>query len=162
MTEDETKEYDVLIPQETYALLEFEQEDSLGSAVINIGLRGFEPKVVFGWHLSLAMELHEVDSDKLPTDAERDVVDEFGKVLDVGVIGEEQDKPNAVFLGQIFWNGTLELIWRVFDPDRANEFLQKLVKEEGERRPRAFDFRMEHDPNWDLCQWHLEEHQGTE
>ena len=157
MTENETEEYQVVIPEEAFSLLEFEQEKNLGSAVINVALRGFEPKIVFGWHLSLVLELSDVDEDNMPTDAERDVIDEFGKTLDIAIIGD-LEKPNAVFLGQVLWNGTLELIWRVFDPDKANDFLQSIVNEKGDRRPRPFDFRMEHDPEWKLCEWHLENH----
>ncbi len=162
MTEHEAKEYQVVIPEESFALLEFEQDGSMGSAVINIGLRGFEPKIVFGWHLSIMIELKDVDEDRMPTNAERDVIDEFGKALDMAIIGDDTEKPNAVFLGQILWNGALELIWRVFDPDQVNDFLQSIVNEKGERRPRPFDFRMEHDPEWELCKWHLEEHPVTE
>lgn len=162
MTENETKEYQVVIPEETFALLEFEQEDTIGSAVINIALRGFEPKVVFGWHLSLMIELDELDENRMPTDAERDIIDDFGKALDLEIIGDNVEKPNAVFLGQITWNGTRELIWRVFNPDQANDFLQSIVNEKGGQRPRPFDFRMEHDPDWKLCEWHLEKHPESE
>ena len=158
MTENETQEYQVVIPEESFTLLEFEQEKTPGSAVINVGLRGFEPKIVFGWHLSLILELVGVDEDKMPTDAEREVIDEFGKSLDIAIVGQDLEKPNAVFLGQILWNGTLELIWRVFDPEPVNDYLQSIVNETGDRRPRAFDFRMEHDPQWKICEWHLEEH----
>ena len=158
VTEYETEEYQVVIPGESFALLEFERDEKLGSAVVNIALRGFEPKIVFGWHLSLIIELEEVDDEKMPTDAEREVVDAFGKTLDLAIIGKDTEKPNAVFLGQVLWNGTLELIWRVFEPDPVNDFLQSIYKEEGDRRPRTFDFQMEHDVEWKLCQWHLEEH----
>ena len=162
MTENETEEYEVLIPGESFALLEFEREDKLGSAVVNIALRGFEPKIVFGWHLSMIIELKEVDDDLMPTDAERDVVDEFGKTLDLAIIGKDTEKPNAVFLGQVLWNGGLELVWRVFDPDPVNDYLQSIVNEKGDRRPRPFDFRMEHDVEWKLCEWYLEEHPMAE
>ena len=162
MTENETQEYQVVIPEESFTLLEFEQEEKLGSAVINVALRGFEPKVVFGWHLSIILELSDVDEDKMPTDAERDVIDEFGKSLDMAIIGKDLEKPNAVFLAQILWNGTLELIWRVFDPEQVNDYLQSIVNEKGDRRPRPFDFRMEHDPDWKICEWHLQEHPEAE
>ena len=162
MTENETQEYQVVIPQESFTLLEFEQKKSLGSAVINISLRGFEPKIVFGWHLSLVVDLEDVDEDNMPTDGERDVIDQFGKTLDMAILGPDPDKPNAVFLGQVLWNGTLELIWRVFEPDRVNEFLQSIVNEKGDRRPRPFEFQMEYDPEWKLCKWHLEDHPMAE
>jgi len=157
-----TEEYQVVIPGESFALLEFERDNKLGSAVVNIALRGFEPKIVFGWHLSMIIELKEVDDDNMPTDAERDVVDEFGKTLDLAIIGKNTQKPNAVFVGQVLWNGTLELVWRVFDPEPVNDYLQSIVNETGDRRPRSFDFRMEHDVEWKLCEWHLEEHPEAE
>ena len=161
MTENETEEYQVVIPEEAFSLLEFEQEKNLGSAVINVALRGFEPKIVFGWHLSLVLELSDVDEDNMPTDAERDVIDEFGKTLDIAIIGD-LEKPNAVFLGQVLWNGTLELIWRVFEPEQVNDYLQSIVNETGDRRPRTFDFQMEHDPDWEKCEWHLKDHPMAE
>ncbi len=162
MTENETQEYQVVIPEESFALLEFGQENTPGSAVINIGLRGFEPKIVFGWHLSLILALVDVDQDKMPTDAEREVIDEFGKTLDMAIIGKDVEKPNAVFLGQVLWNGTLELIWRVFEPEQVNDYLQSIVNETGDRRPRTFDFQMEHDPDWEKCEWHLKDHPMAE
>lgn len=158
MTENETEEYEVSIPGESFALLEFEREDKPGSAVINIALRGFEPKIVFGWHLSMIIELKELDDEKMPTDAEREVIDQFGKTLDLAIVGDNTEKPNAVFLGQVLWDGGLELVWRVFDPEPVNDYLQSIVNETGDRRLRPFDFRMEHDAEWKLCEWHLEEH----
>ena len=162
MTENETQEYQVNIPEESFALLEFGQENQAGSAVVNVALRDFEPKIVFGWHLSLIVELDDVDEDNMPTDAERDVIDEFGKRLDIAIIGNDSEKPNAVFLAQVLFNGTLELIWRVYEPERVNEFLQSLYKESGDQKPREFDFQMEYDPEWKICQWHLKEHPEAE
>jgi len=162
VTENETEEYEVSIPEESFSLLEFEREEIFGSAVINTALRGFEPKIVFGWHLSMIIELKEVDDEKMPTDAERDVIDQFGKTLDLAIVGENTEKPNAVFLGQVLWNGGLELVWRVFEPDPVNDYLQSIVNETGDLRPRAFDFRMEHDAEWKLCEWHLAEHPEAE
>jgi hypothetical protein len=59
-----------------------------------------------------------------------------------------------LFLGQITWNETRELIWRVFDPEITNTFLQDLIKSKTHFRP--FDYRIEQDKAWKLAEWHLD------
>jgi len=155
------EEYQVIIPEERFAELEFVQEDLPGVGAVNLGLRGFEPKVVFGWHLSLTLELKDVDDRGMPTEEESKVINDFGDTLDLAIYGHETDKPNALFLGQLTWNGTRELLWRVFDPEKVNDYLQSIVNGNVVVRPRPFDFRMEHDPEWKLTEWHLAEHESA-
>ena len=45
--------YRVLKPDEHYSILEFEDENLPGIAVVNTALKGFEPKEVFCWQLSI-------------------------------------------------------------------------------------------------------------
>ena len=152
-------EYRVVVPEESYSIIEFRQDELPGIGAINTALRDFEPKVVFGWHLSLVLQLDDLIENGMPSRAEREVVDRFGDALDVGIKGSDAEKPNALFLARITWNATRELIWRVFDPEPANEYLQSLINEVADARPRPFDFRMDHDPEWELAEWHLAEHQ---
>ena len=147
------KKFKVLIPEEDYSILNFRQEDLPGVAVVNISLRDFEPKEVFAWHLSIMVELNDLGENGMPTKSEVDVIDNYGDFLDDRIKGEDKDKPNALFLARITWNGTRELIWRVYDPEIANDFLQELI-EEG-NQVREFDYRMENDEEWKLAEWHL-------
>ena len=143
----------VIIPEEDYKLVNFRQEDLPGVAVINRALREFEPKVVFAWHLSLMLRFEDLIENRMPSQADRDVVDPFGDMLDERFKGESKKKPNALFLARITWNGTRELVYRVFDPEPADAFLRGVV--EANSHPREFDYRIDNDPEWKLAQWHL-------
>ena len=147
------EEYRVQIPEEDFSVITFRQDDIPGVGVINASLSGFEPKVVFAWHLSLLIEFEDLIENGMPSQAERDVVDPFCDRLDAIVKGDHNEKPNALFLGRITWNEARELIWRVHDPEIANNALKEII--ETERYPRMFDYRMEHDPDWEKTKWHL-------
>ena len=85
----------------------------------------------------------------MPSQAEHQVVDPFGDVLDSAFKGDDLDKPNALLLARITWNGTRELIYRVFDPESANHYLTKVI--ETGTHPKQLDYRMEHDLEWKLA-----------
>ena len=150
------KEFKVIVPEEYYSILEFKQEDLPGVAVVNTALCDFEPKEVFSWHLSLMIDLEELVENGMPSPEEQEIVEEFGDSLDLLIKGEDTEKPNALFLARITWNGTRELIWRVFDPEIANNFLQQIIKEGDAIR--QFDYKMEDDEEWNLTEWHLKEY----
>ncbi len=54
------KQFRVIIPEEHYSIIEFIQEDLPGVGVINSALKTFEPKEVFGWHLSVMIDLENL------------------------------------------------------------------------------------------------------
>lgn len=147
-------EYNVIIPEESFSTLEFTQENLPGIAVVNSALRGFEPKVVFGWHLSLIIDFEESDEKGMPSPAEQKLIEPFEKSLDALIKGADSDRPNALFLARITWNNTRELVWRVFDPALTNNLLQELISKD--EFPRPLDYKMENDPKWELAKWHLE------
>ena len=149
-------EYHVIIPKESYSILEFRQNSLPGIAVVNTALRDFEPRVVFAWHLSLLLSLEDLIENGMPSRQEREVIDRFGDVLDSSIKGDDPDKPNALFLARITWNATRELIWRVFDPEAANGYLRSII--DANFAPRHFDYRMEHDADWRMAEWHLAKH----
>ncbi len=146
-------EFKVLIPEEYYSILDFNQENLPGIAVVNTALRAFEPKEVFAWHLSLILDFEDLVDNGMPSSAELEIVDAFGDKLDLLIKGNDLDKPNALFLARITWNKTRELIWRVFNPEIADKTLQDIINN-GDY-PRQFEYRMEQDDNWDLTEWHL-------
>src|SRR5690606_8079643 len=128
---------------EHYSVLNFRQEDLPGVAVVNSALRDFEPKEVFAWHLSIMLDLEDLVDNGMPSENEVDVIDNYGDFLDDMIKGKNKEKPNALFLARITWNGTRELIWRVYDPEIADKFLKDLIAEGNQVR--EFDYRMDND-----------------
>ena len=88
--------YRVNIPEESFSIVTFQQDDLPGVAVINTALREFEPKAVFGWHLSLMLQLEDLIENGMPSQSERDIVDRFGDTLDDALKGKDTAKPNAL------------------------------------------------------------------
>ncbi|WP_293925642.1 DUF695 domain-containing protein [Sphingobacterium sp. UBA6320] len=146
-------DYKVLIPDESYSVLNFKQDNFPGVAVVNTALRKFEPRIVFAWHLSIMIELEDLINNGMPSKSEVEVIDNYGDYLDNEIKGPDKEKPNALFLARITWNKTRELIWRVYDPEISNSFLQKIITENSS--PRQFDYRIDPDNKWELAKWHL-------
>ena len=146
-------EYRVIIPDEDYQIVKFRQDDLPGVAVINRALREFEPKVVFSWHLSVMIQFVDLIEQGMPSQADRDLVDPFGDMLDARFKGDSPEKPNALFLARITWKGSRELIYRVFDPEPADAVLREVI--EKKTYPREFDYRINNDAGWKLASWHL-------
>jgi len=91
-------------------------------------------------------------SPNKPSQADRDLLDPFEDSLR-SLLNSDPARPNALFLARITWNGTRELIYRVHDPEVANDALQGIIK--SREYPREFDFRMDDDPEWEMAEWHL-------
>lgn len=146
-------DYRVIIPEERFRLIEFRQDGLPGIAVINESLAKFEPKLVFAWHLSVMLQFDDLIENGMPSATEREIVDPFGDLLDAKFKGENPEKPNALFLARITWSKTRELIYRVFDPEPADQYLVNLI--ESKKYPRHFDYRIDPDQQWKLAEWHL-------
>ncbi len=148
-------EYRVIIPDEKPRIVEFLQEHLPGIAYVNRSLLDFEPKEVFSWHLSVMIDIEDTIENGMPSKTERELLHEFDDLLDANIKGPDLQKPNALFLARITWNKTRELIWRVFDPEIANSYLQQIISDDSSIR--QFDYRIDPDPNWKLTEWHLSE-----
>ncbi len=146
---EEPKEYRVIIPKEAHTIVEFKQNGLPGVASINSALFEFEPKVVFGWHLSIMIAAEELGDNKMPTSDEQKVLNKF----------EDEIAPiikahgNALFLGRVTNDGWRELIYRIYDPEPVHEHLQGLISSKKHLRP--FDFRIDPDESWEKAQWHM-------
>ncbi len=149
------KEYRVIIPEESFKVIEFRQDELPGIAFINSSLKEFEPKKVFFCHCSIMVYLEDLIENGMPSIEERKIVDDFGDWLNKKIKGKNRDKPNALFLGRITWNGTRELIWRVFNPEKTNEFLKEIISKKNHER--TFDYRIDEDRDWKLAEWHLKD-----
>ena len=149
----EDKEFRVEIPKEHYQILNFNTDGLPGVAVVNKSLAEFEPKEVFVWHCSVMLQCEKLIENGMPSREEVEILDKFGDFLDDKIKGDDKEKPNGLFLARITWNETRELIWRIFDPEIANDFLTDLI--EREDHPRNFDYRIDEDEDWKLTEWHL-------
>lgn len=147
-------EYRVVFPEEQFQIVEFRQDDLPGVAVINQSLVAFEPKIVFAWHLSMMLHFEDLIQNGMPSRLERERVEPWEETIDQSFKGEHPEKPNALFLARITWNGTRELIYRIYDPEIVNQVLVRII--ESKSQPRPFDYRMEHDPEWTQVKWHLD------
>ena len=147
--------YRVVIPDEVFAVREWQDEGLPAICVVNQGLANFEPKVVFAWHLSIILKCQELRENGMPSPEEKRIIDQFGDKL----AGQLKADGNALFLARITWNATRQLLYRVYDPEVANEFLTDLISSESYIRD--FDFRMEQDEAWELAAWYLTHWQDT-
>jgi hypothetical protein len=146
------KEYHFTLPDDLGCVIEFKQEGMPGIANIRTALREFEPKIVFAWHLSVMVQLVDLADNGMPSEPEQKVLDDFGDMMEGAILGE-REHPNALFLARITWNATRELIYRVFEPEPIDAYLRHII--EAEINPRPFDYRIDHDPEWKLAEWHL-------
>jgi hypothetical protein len=137
------------LPQEDYSIIEFSQNGLVGMATINAALKNFKHKNVFPWHLSLVIVCEDINDEKIPTKTEHEVLRAFEEKLG----NHLQANGNALFLASITKNGYRELIWRVYQPEIANDYLHELI--ETENHPRPFDFTLEEDKGWFKTQWHF-------
>ena len=58
-----------------------------------------------------------------------------------------------MFLARVTHDGHRELIWRVRNPESANDIVQGILR--AKDYPREFDYRMEEDPEWEKASWYL-------
>ena len=140
------KEFKVIIPEENYTIVEFKQDNLPAVMVLNSSLIKFEPKEVFSWNLSIILEFNELGDHGMPIKNEVDLIESFEKSLDDNLKGNKE-KPNALFLARITWNGTRQLLYRINDPKIANIYLQGLIN--NKKYPWEFDYRIESDEKWE-------------
>jgi hypothetical protein len=99
------------------------------------------------------LECEQLIENGMPSRNEVKIIDEYGDFLDDKIKGNNKEKPNALFLARITWNASRELIWRIFDPDITNNFLKGII--DSKDHSREFDYRIDHDSEWKLAEWHL-------
>jgi len=147
------EKFNVLIPEDNFIIVEYEEEQLPAIMVVNSSLKTFEPKEVFAWNLSIIIQFDDLNNNGMPKKEETDLLLPFEETVDSKLKGRNKNKPNALFLARITWNGTRELIYRVYDPEMVNTYLQKVIT--SKKYPREFDFRMEYDEKWSLNDWFL-------
>ncbi|MEM6297462.1 MAG: DUF695 domain-containing protein [Bacteroidota bacterium] len=146
-------EYRIKIPEPQYTVIRFIQDGHKGVASFNIALRDLSHKLVFGWHLSIMVHIDNVKTDNgMPSQADNAEIEKYEDWLDEK-LNPDQVKPNALFLSRVTWNSTIELIWRIHNPEEVNDFLQEVLQERN--YPFPFDYRIDPDGDWELADWHL-------
>ncbi len=139
----------IVLPEESYTLIEYKEDELPCIAAVNSGLLNFEHKDIFRWHLSVIIDFYEIVDNGMPSDEEREIVDPFCDKLDE----EIKAGGNALFLVRETWNKTRRLAWMVYDPEIANQHLQYII--EHHRHPRPFDYQMEEDIEWKQPEWYF-------
>jgi hypothetical protein len=139
----------VVLPVESYTIMEWKNDGLPCIAMLNSALKAFEHKNVFTWHLSVIIDFDELIDNGMPSEDERKVVDPFCDKLDE----EIKAGGNALFFVRETWNKTRRLVWRVYDPEIADQHLQYIVKYH--KYPRPFDWHMEQDMEWEQTKWYF-------
>lgn len=150
-TEEKLKENEVriVLPEESYTLIEYKENDLPCVAAVNSALVGFDHKEIFRWHLSVIIDFEEIIDNGMPSEEEREIVDPFCDKLDE----EIKAGGNALFLVRETWNKTRRLVWMVYDAEIAHQHLQYII--EHHKHPRPFDYRMEEDVEWKQPEWYF-------
>ena len=146
----------IVLPEESWTLIEYKMDDLPCIAMVNSGLMDFEHGEIFRWHLSLIIDLEGIADNGMPSQEERDVVDPFCDQLDE----EIKAGGNALLLVRETWNKTRRLVWMVYDADIAHQHLQFII--DHHRHPRPFDYRMEVDSEWKHPEFYFRAIQGNE
>lgn len=139
----------IVLPEEEFTLIKFKEDNLPCIATVNSGLKDFEHKDIFRWHLSVIIDFKEIVENGMPSEEEREIVDPFCDQLD----DEIKAGGNALFLVRETWNKTRRLVWMVYDPEIAHQHLQYII--EHHKHPRPFDYRMEEDIDWKQPEWYL-------
>ncbi|MBK0011262.1 DUF695 domain-containing protein [Stenotrophomonas sp. S41] len=138
------------IPAPFYALINTTLGEDPAVVVVNTALRSFAGREAFPWHLRIGIACRELGDNGMPTPEELEVVTRLEGQLESSV---EADG-NAVFLARITARGERVLLYRVHDPEEANDRLQELLAAPAQLR--EWEFQMEYDLDWALAQPELD------
>lgn len=133
-----------------YTLINTSKGDDPAIVVVNSALRTFNDRQAFPWHLKISIDCKVLGGNGMP-------MPEEGKVLlrlENAIVSPLQFAQNAIFLARITCRGERVLLYRVHDPEAANDALNQLVSEASQLR--EWDYRIEHDPDWELAQPELQ------
>lgn len=118
--------------------------------IVNDALRGFEPKEIFPWHLSIIIIAVGLAERGMPDPEEQEILYAIGDELEQALVAAptELGARNVLYFARSTWNGQRELLFRVHDPEIANQVLQSEIA--SRNWVRDWDFRMEEDFTWAL------------
>lgn len=135
-----------MIPKPYYTLIDTSIGDDPAVVVVNSALRTFKDREAFPWHLRVGIDCKQLGSNGMPTAEEGDALHH----LEDSIATSLQATHNAIFLARITARGQRVLLYRVHDPEAADDILQALVS--GSTPLREWDYQMEYDVDWELAQ----------
>jgi hypothetical protein len=132
------------LPTPHYTLIDTSRGEHPAVVVVNSALRSFNNRQLFPWHLKIEVAWQWVGSNGMPTQEE-------GKLLYAleDLLASQLGAQRAVlFVSRITCKAVREISFRVSDPKSANEVLQLEINKPAIR---AWEYRMEEDPEWKLA-----------
>ena len=142
-----------VVPTPTYTVIQREDEGSQVYAAVNTTLATLkeEQKKLFGWQLSLILDLETEDEKGLTLDHEAKAIEPFCQQVE----SDLRTNGNAIPLARITWHKTRELLFRVYNPAIADEQIKKLI--ESESNPRPFNYTIDPDDSWKMADDYLKQ-----
>ena len=145
--------YEVNIPEERFVAADVRLDGKPYVCVFNEAILELTPKEPFRWYLSLIMRFENTVGDDMPDKDDTVKMQDFTECL-CERLAIDKNHPNAVFLGRVTGNGETQAMWYVNNPEKANDFLQSLIK--SGNYPFQFEFVMEADPDWKEAHYWLD------
>jgi hypothetical protein len=118
--------------------------------VVNSSLRSHKNRGEFPWHLKICIDCKFLASRGMPTPAEVDALNKLEEIISTPL----QDEKNAILLARVTARGQRTLIYRVRDPDAANETLQNIIS--SPEQLREWSYQVEKDADWALAKPELD------
>lgn len=159
--ENEQKTKTLILPEDHFTILKgMPREDSgMDDApiimVINTPYVGFEHRDVFQWVLEIKVFVREEEGGGLPSVAEAAILHEFEDAIR-DAINLNDEKPNAVYVLHETDRDLRTIFFVVYDPEVANNALQKMLDEKRFALP--WQFRMEADQDWKAMEFHFKKY----
>ncbi len=116
----------------------------------NNAMRGFEPRAIFPWYLSIVIVALNLADKAMPDPEEQELLNAIGNEIEDALVAArtEHGAPNVLYFARSTWNGQRELMFRVHDAKIANAVLKSKV--DAKKRERDWSFQMEGDAEWAL------------
>lgn len=133
------------VPVPCYSLIETSIGSDPAIVVINSTLLTFTGHDAFPWHLRIGVNCELQGAKGMPTKEE---VEALARLEERIAPALEVDQ-NAVFLARITARGERVLLYRVHDPEKANEALQLLISTPD--TVRELEYQLEYDADWMLA-----------
>ena len=142
-----------VLPAPSYTVIQREDEEAQVYAAVNTTLAALEieQRNLFGWQLSLILDLETEDEQGLTLDHEAKIIEPFCQQVDT----ELRLDGNAIPLARITWKKTRELLFRIYNPAIADEQIKKLI--ESESNPRPFSYTIDPDDGWKMADDYLKQ-----
>ena len=134
------------IPTPYYTLVNTSRDGDPAVVVLNAALRAFRQRGIFPWHLSIVISCQLLAERATHRAQENQSLYELEDEIARHLTLDE----NAIFLARVTCRSEREILFRVHDPEAAQDALGTLSGEPTSQRHWAY--HMEHDPDWKLTQ----------